>query len=211
MKAELLKTLTFATAMTLAGTAFAQETATDGATTEEPATDTATDAAPAAPALDMGTDTTTERQPGQTYVDEVFGDWERKCAHNPNGDDPCQIYQLLKDQNDNPVAEISMLRLPDGGQAAAGATVVVPLETLLTQQLTIAVDGGQSRRYEFRFCAQLGCIAQIGFTGAEIASFKAGVVAKATIVPAAAPDQKVELPVSLSGFTAAYDSLVPAN
>ena len=60
-----------------------------------------------------------------------------------------------------------------------------------------------------------GCVAQIGYTAQEIAAFKAGGQATLTVVPVAAPDQQVELPLSLAGFTAAFDSLeqpeVPAQ
>jgi invasion protein IalB len=49
--------------------------------------------------------------------------------------------------------------------------------------------------------AATGCFARIGFTSAEVAAFKAGVAATMTIVPAAAPDEKVALKVSLKGFT----------
>ena len=45
----------------------------------------------------------------------------------------------------NSVAEIAIVSLPDSGQAVAGATIVVPLETLLTEQLVMRVDGGQER------------------------------------------------------------------
>ncbi|MEC7670337.1 MAG: invasion associated locus B family protein, partial [Pseudomonadota bacterium] len=72
---------------------------------------------------------------------------------------------------------------------------------------TVQVDGGQAKRYDFAFCAQMGCVARVGFLPQDIASFKAGNVANVTIVPAAAPDQKVTVPMSLTGFTAAYDSL----
>ncbi len=211
MKVELLKPVTLATLIALAAPAFAQDdtTATDPAadatTTTDTTSETPTDGA--APELDMGTEVTAERQPGQTYVKEVIGDWELQCAHNPEGEDPCQLYQLLKDGAGNPVAEISFLRLPDGGQAMAGATVIAPLETLLQQQLTLSIDNGTARRYSFRFCGQQGCIAQIGFSPDEVAAFKAGNVAKAVIVPARAPDQKVELPISLIGFTKAFDAI----
>ncbi len=169
-----------------------------------------TEEAPAAqPVVDLGEPVDTTRQPGQTYVEKVTGDWERKCIALPEGqgDDPCQMYQLLKDSTGNAVAEISLGKLPQGAQAVAGATVVVPLETLLTQQLTISVDGTQGRRYPFRFCTQLGCVANIGFTADEIAGFKAGANAMISIVPAAAPDQRVNLTMSLTGFTASFDEL----
>lgn len=217
MKAELIKPLTLATLVALGTPALAQDetaAATDAeaaaAADAEAAVEAeapAEDAAPADTGLDMGTDVAAERQPGQVYVADVHGAWELRCAHNPAGEDPCQMYQLLKDSDDNAVAEINILRLPEGGPAAAGATFIAPLETLLTQQLTLAVDSGSPKRYAFRLCAQLGCMVQMGFTAEEIANMKAGAVATATIVPAIAPDQKVELPISLTGFTAAFDAL----
>ena len=219
MKAELMKTLPLAVLLALGTPALAQDTtadtSADAPVAEAPAADQPAQAdAPQQPAVDMGEAVDGTRQPGQTYVEDVVGDWERKCITLPEGqgDDPCQMYQLLKDETGNPVAEISLGKLPAGSQAVAGATVVVPLETLLTQQLTIAVDGGQGKRYPFRFCSQPGCVANIGFTADEIAGFKKGAKATVSIVPAAAPDQKVNLTMSLSGFTGAFDALiVPAG
>ena len=52
-----------------------------------------------------------------------------------------------------------------------------------------------------------GCIARIGFTGEEITQFKKGAKAVMTIVPAAAPDQKVNVEISLKGFTAGFESV----
>ncbi len=45
----------------------------------------------------------------------------------------------------------------------------------------------------------------------EIASFKKGATATFSISPFVAPDQKVNLPVSLKGFTAGYDAMTEAN
>ncbi|SPF76412.1 hypothetical protein ALP8811_01416 [Aliiroseovarius pelagivivens] len=199
MKIELIRSLSLVAALSLGTAAMAQNNS-EATTEDAPATQ---------PAVDLGEPVDGTRQPGQTYVEKVTGDWERKCITLPEGqgEDPCQMYQLLKDDTGNAVAEISLGKLPEGSQAVAGATVVAPLETLLTQQLTISVDGAQGRRYPFRFCTQLGCVANIGFTADEIAGFKAGAKATVSIVPAAAPDQRVNLTMSLSGFTASYDEL----
>ncbi len=110
-----------------------------------------------------------------------------------DGADPCQLYQLLKDGQGNSVAEISMFTLPAGQPAVAGATLITPLETLLTQQIGLQIDGGTAKRYPFTWCAAIGCIARVGFTQEEIDQFKKGAKAVVTIVPVAAPDQKVEL------------------
>ncbi|MFC7704970.1 invasion associated locus B family protein [Plastorhodobacter daqingensis] len=148
---------------------------------------------------------------GEAYTAETFGDWEMRCIRTPDDQDPCQLYQLLDDAEGNSVAEISLFALPAGQQAAAGATIVTPLETLLTQQITIQVDGAQAKRYPFTWCSPIGCVARVGFTQAEIDAFKRGNRATMTIVPVAAPDQQVALDVSLAGFTAGYDAVAASN
>jgi invasion protein IalB len=149
--------------------------------------------------------------PGSTYVKEVFGDWQMNCERTESGADPCELYQLLKDDQGNSVAEISLFGLPPGSQAVAGATIVTPLETLLTAQVTMRVDSSQAKRYPFTLCVVQGCVARVGFTQAEVDAFKRGNVATITIVPALAPDQQVPLTMSLKGFTAGFDAVNKAN
>ncbi|MEC7760711.1 MAG: invasion associated locus B family protein [Pseudomonadota bacterium] len=215
--ATILKPLGLAALIALGGAAYAQDTTEgDAAATETPATDEApaateapaTDEAPTSPDLDMGE--TTEQPQVETYVDEVFNDWQRECLRIPGneGPAPCQITQFLREEPDGaPVGKVSIGKLPDGNEATAGSMIIVPLGVLLTQQMTIGVDSAAPKRYPFRFCDPNGCVAQIGYTAEEIAAFKAGSEATLTVVPVAAPDQQVALPLSLSGFTAAYDSL----
>lgn len=145
---------------------------------------------------------------GQPYVREEHGDWALRCIKAPEGEaDPCQLYQLLTDDAGNAVAEFSIFPIAGDGQAKAGATIVVPLETLLTEPLEISVDGGQKRLYPYSFCNVAGCVARVGFTQADVDAFKAGAAGSMTLVPAAAPDQKVNLTISLSGFTAGMNAL----
>lgn len=155
--------------------------------------------------LSLGEDASAESQIGEPYTRETIGAWELRCIKVDTGEEPCQMYQLLDDGQGAPVAEVSLFRLPDGGKAVAGATVIVPLETALPQQMTIAVDGDKARRYPYAFCNPVGCYVRLGLTSADVAAFKRGKEARLTIVPALAPDQKVELSLSLDGFTASYD------
>lgn len=186
----------------------AAQTADDTATpeAEAPATDVEAQAEGAG-GLSLGEPVATEPQVGQPYVVETFTAWELRCVKAPEGEDPCQLYQLLRDEGGNAVAEFTIFPLPEGGQAAAGATVITPLETLLTAQLRLSVDGGQARRYPFAFCSTIGCFSRMGFTADEIAQFKAGSAATVAINPAAAPDETVDLSLSLSGFTAGFEAL----
>ncbi len=183
-------------------------------TAEAPATE---DAAPADAAsadnLALGQEIGAADGPGSTYSAATFEAWEQKCVRTETGVDPCQLYLLLKDKEGNSVAEFTMFNLPAGseGPAVAGATFIAPLETLLTAGMTLQIDEAKGKLYPFTFCAQIGCVARIGFTAEEIAAMKAGANAKITIVPFVAPDEKVELVLSLKGFTAGYDAVVAAN
>lgn len=209
---------TLAAFLALGGPALAQDTTTPPAAPAEsaapaqaaPAVPAPTDnAAPAPGQLSMGQ--TPSDGVGSTYISATHGDWALRCARAAEGKDPCQLYQLLKDAGGNNVAEFSLFALPAGQQAAAGATIITPLETLLTQQITLQIDNQQARRYPFGWCAPVGCIARIGFTQAEVDQMKKGAKATMTIVPVAAPDQKVNLNISLKGFTAGFDAVTAAN
>lgn len=201
-----LTALPFALALACANPAalFAQTTDAPATTEQETAPEPgATN--PIEDQLSLGEDADGEPEVGKPYTKEVIGSWEMRCIQDEEGNEPCQMYQLLDDGQGAPVAEISLFRLPDGGKAAAGATIVVPLETALPQQLTIAVDGGKARRYPYAFCNPVGCYVRLGLTPADVSAFKRGKEAIITIVPALAPEQQVKLNLSLDGFTASYD------
>jgi invasion protein IalB len=139
---------------------------------------------------------------------DKFGDWEVRCA--PDGKE-CFMYQLALDQQKNPVAEVSILKLPEAAEADAGVTVVTPLGTLLTAGVMLQVDGGERRQYPFAWCSQIGCFARFGLAKPSLDGMKRGKAGTITLVSVGAPQAPVTLALSLSGFTAAYDSLeVPA-
>jgi len=187
----------------LSGAAMAQETATQEETPNTVPTSEGD--------LSLGEDTSVP-QVGQTYVREVVQDWEIQCVKTETGEDePCQMYQLLQNEAGNPLAEVSLFKLPQGGQAVAGATVIVPLETALQAQLRIAVDGAQSKRYPYSLCNQIGCFARIGLTNSDLNGFKRGAKAVVTVVPFVAQDQQIQLEMSLNGFTASFDKTTVAR
>ncbi|MFV2002976.1 MAG: invasion associated locus B family protein [Paracoccaceae bacterium] len=149
-------------------------------------------------------------QVGKTYTREVHGDWELRCVRTEDARDPCQLYQLMRDAEGNSVAEITLFEFPAGQEAVAGATLAVPLGTLLTRQITIQVGAGAAKRYPFSWCATQGCYARIGLTDEDLATYKRGLTAKVIIVPFSAPNAPVELKLSLIGFTTGF-AAVRAN
>ncbi len=178
---------------------------TEAAQTEEGSDATAAEGAKEGAAAE-GQATAPKKQEDPTYVKETYGDWELKCFRTEGQEDPCQMFQLLKEDSGNPIAEFSLFRLKNGGKAVAGATIVVPLGTLLTEPLKITVDGGRAKTFSYSFCSMIGCYARIGLTAQDVAAFKNGANAVLEIIPAQAPDQKVDIKASLTGFTAAYEN-----
>ncbi|MEL6531975.1 MAG: invasion associated locus B family protein [Pseudomonadota bacterium] len=170
--------------------------------------DTAEEEAPDPLALSRGEPVGEEGGVGSTYILEEHGDWEIRCLVAPEGQtDPCQLYQLLVDETGNPTAEFNLFVLPEGDDVTAGATVVTPLDTLLSAQMRMRVDDGQTLRFPFSFCQPIGCFVRLGLSEDDVDVFKAGGEATITIVPLPAPDQTVDLTLSLSGFTAGMDAL----
>ncbi|WP_151717536.1 invasion associated locus B family protein [Gemmobacter serpentinus] len=206
-----------------AGAAVAQDSTTPAApaaeapAAEAPAVDATTPAAPgseapAAPApaaeAPAGAAAPAADGLGSVYLKGTEGDWQMRCIRvEADQIEPCQMYQLLKDKDGNSVAEVSLFPLPAGQQAVTGATISVPLETLLTANLTLQIDQSKPRVYPFTWCDRESCIARVGFTKEDLAALKAGNKGTLTIVPVIAPDQQVNLSLSLKGFTKSYDSM----
>lgn len=202
------KTTSTALALLLALTAPLAAQTTDQA----PAPEVAPVADPAAE-LAMGQELDTGNGLGSNYTAANFEAWEQRCVRTESGADPCQLYLLLKDKAGNSVAEFTMFNLPKGGEgpAVAGATFIAPLETLLTAGMMLQIDGGKPKAYPFTFCTQIGCVARIGLTAEEVTAMKSGASATIVIVPFVAPTEKVELAISLKGFTAGFDAVTAAN
>ena len=189
-----------------AGIATAQTaTETPAPAAEAPATPAEAPAAAAAPAAPA------EPQIGQPYAKETHGDWTLRCMKTETGADPCELYQLLKDAENSPVAEASVIPM-SGGKVEAVVTFVAPLETDLSVGLGLQVDAAHEARYPFMLCARVGCISRIGLEPAQLDPLKRGKTATVTVLPFGAPkEEMVKLPLSLSGFTAGMTALVEAN
>lgn len=190
--ASLIKPLVLGLALALGGTAWAQDSATS----------------------DEGASAPQGEQPAnarQTYLLEKFTDWEARCETTPNGKDTCHLYQMLREPNGNPVAEMIVFGAEPRENAVAFMTVITPLSTLLPPGLAISIDNSKPIRLPFSFCIQIGCFVRVPMAADSVAALKAGAKASIRIVPADAPDKPVDIPVSLSGFTAGFEAVNLAN
>lgn len=191
-------------ALLMAPVAFAQET-TSETTAEAAATDEtkSTEEFPVA-------DDLAQTEVGQGYLRETHEKWEVRCIKAPEGEkEECRLFNLLFDTEGNSIAQLDMQALPKGGKAVAGLDIATPLGSLLTAQVMMKIDAGKARRYPYTWCDTNGCYARFGMTAGEIASLKKGAKATVTIVSVAAPNDPLELDLSLKGFTAAWGAIAP--
>ena len=156
--------------------------------------------------LSLGKPLETLRKPGEIYLAGNKGDWNVRCVTgNPGEMDKCEIQQLIFLNEDTPIADVSIFKLPKGEIAIAAANVMVPLETLLTKKFRFAFSKETVKEFPFSFCNQNGCLVRMGLLEEDIEALKKGKSAGLVITHISSPDASIELDLSLNGFTAAFD------
>lgn len=204
---HLSRTLAIVAAIGLAAPIWAQ---TEGTTAPE--TTTAPDPAAAtetpAPSGVSVSERPAEAEEGiDGYLASEHGSWQVRCLQAQDGSDPCQMYQLVQDENGNSVADMLVLLPAEGEEAAAFIQISAPLASLLPAGIAVSVDGAAPKRLPYLWCTQRGCVTRAQLTAAELDGLKKGKAFSAVMVPAVAPDKQVTASFSLEGFTAAFDAL----
>ena len=152
----------------------------------------------------------TIREPGEIYLAGNKGDWNVRCVTaNPGEIDKCEIQQLLFLNENSPIADISIFKLPEGERAVAAANVMVPLETLLTKKFRFAFSEEAVKEFPYSFCNQNGCLVRMGLLEEDIEAMKKGSSSELSITHISSPDASINLSLSLNGFTAAFDIIRP--
>ncbi|MDG4648879.1 invasion associated locus B family protein [Roseibacterium sp. SDUM158017] len=158
----------------------------------------------------------TEPQPGEAYVAGSFTDWELRCiaAAEPGAPERCEMFQLLLDDEDNPVAVFRVnVPLALAEEQVAAAVIVTPIETLLAPGVRLRIDEGEVAGIPFTLCEPSGCLARIPLNENNVAAFRAGGDVFLEIFALVRGDVgeiggvPVPLTASLRGFTAAYEAL----
>ena len=160
--------------------------------------------------LSLGKPLETIREPGEIYLAGNKGDWNVRCiTGNPGEIDRCEIQQLIFLNENTPVADISIFKLPDGERAIAAANVMVPLETLLTKKFRFAFSEDSVKEFPYSFCNQNGCLVRMGLLEEDIEAMKKGSSSELSITHISSPEASINLSLSLTGFTAAFDVIRP--
>ena len=147
-------------------------------------------------------------QKTEPYIKERFENWSLKCIKPVNSIERCEANQIIFNQKQQPVAEISIIKLPKGQVAAAAATIIVPLETILSEGLVLAIQELEPKKYQFKFCNSLGCYSQIGLTDDEVEALKRKEKASIFLKHISSGDQQIVIPMSLDGFTKTFSNVI---
>ena len=148
-----------------------------------------------------------EPQKTEPYIKERFENWSLKCIKTVNSIERCEANQIIFNQKQQPVAEISIIKLPKGQVAAAAATIIVPLKTILSEGLVLAIQELEPKKYQFKFCNSLGCYSQIGLTNDEVEALKRKEKASIFLKHISSGDRQIVIPMSLDGFTKTFSNV----
>ena len=157
-----------------------------------------------AESLSIDDSMTGETQQAEPYIKERIKDWNLKCIEPIDSIERCEANQIIFNQKQQPVAEISIFKLPKGQIAAAAATIIVPLETALNEGLVLEMQDLEPKKYQFKFCNSIGCYSQIGLTIEELEALKSKGKASIFLKHLSSGDQQIVIPISLSGFTTTF-------
>lgn len=145
-----------------------------------------------------------QQQQQQNVERSQSGDWAIECVENAQAGRLCRMVQNVADpKNGKPLMEVVVAKPP--GAKNAILTLRAPLGVWLRPGLSLRIDGGKADKVNFEFCLKGGCLAQMRMSSGKINAMKRG--SKATVGMQNIRRQKLNLNISLRGFTAAYGKL----
>jgi invasion protein IalB len=140
-------------------------------------------------------------------VRETHKDWTVVCDTPEQFDrEICLIVQQknMKDSNE-PVIRIEIGYAPQTSDPLLLATVSTSLGLTLAHGLEMQIDESEPLRFAYGSCIAAGCIVAANINDEQIASLKRGSEAHFTFQDTRG--RRITVPISLSGFTAAFSAV----
>lgn len=128
--------------------------------------------------------------------------WFKLCEVDPRS--KAKLCTLNFNLIDNKGAAIAQARiLEQAGASQKGFSFALPPGLLIQPGMRIQIDGAKTGTAKFQLCSQRACFAEARFDKGFISNLKRGNEMKVIGINQAG--KQVEFPITLSGFTAAYD------
>ena len=150
----------------------------------------------------------TQPQGPNQVLKETHGDWEIHCLE---GTETCAMQQVGETADGRRAMLVTVQRLADvsaeGQPVPAALTVNTPVGVLIPYGVRVRVDQGNVASVPLLRCLPDSCAARAPLADEAVSEFKKGQTATFGFFL----QEEVLVPLSLSGFTAAYDSLTPVE
>lgn len=141
----------------------------------------------------------------QGAVRSTFGDWQIRCEMPAGAQaEQCAVYQNIVAE-DRPNMTLLVIALRTADKKSQLLRVVAPLGVLLPSGLGLRIDQADIGRAAFMRCINTGCIAEAVIDDKLAEQLRTG--QQATFIVFQTPEEGIGIPVSLSGFGQAFDSL----
>ncbi|GAB2718572.1 invasion associated locus B family protein [Halomonas garicola] len=139
---------------------------------------------------------------GPAMDTETFKDWDVNCPVN-SSEGNCAMTQMIEDASGEPVLRVVVGNPPQLDSAAM--TILTPLGVRLAAGLQLQVDSNEPVGMPYQVCLPQGCRADLPLPAELVSQLRGG--STATISMIDPDDQRVDLDVSLMGFTSAKQYL----
>lgn len=146
--------------------------------------------------------------PQSAPVTQQFQDWIVRCT-GPDGDPAraCEMVQQRLNGDGRPVLTTAVGKVPDNSNP--GMVMILPLGIALPPGVRLSIDGGAELPVRVERCEPRGCVVELLLEPDLLARLKSGREARALVhVYRENGLQRVGLPVSLLGFTAALNEVL---
>ena len=127
--------------------------------------------------------------------------WFKACTKQEDVD-ICNVQNMIVADSGQLITGVSLIELK-GKVNRKIFQITVPTGRMVPPGIGLQIDGGQTRKIEYMICLPDRCIGEVALTDDLVASFKRG--QQLTLTSVNFQNQQNPIPVSLQGFTAAFD------
>ncbi|MHB0777390.1 invasion associated locus B family protein [Halomonas sp. WWR20] len=147
-----------------------------------------------------------QQSPDDANIDtQRFQDWEVHCPSD-SGQGNCTMTQLVNHpQSDRPLMRVGLAYPPQVDTAVMA--FLLPLGVRLAPGLQLSIDNGEPIPFPYQICQQEGCRADIPVDSALLQRLRSGSTATLSLINP--QGKRMDLDISLMGFTAANDRITP--
>lgn len=137
----------------------------------------------------------------QSEINVKASGWYKICSDTEQGK-VCNVQFQVQTTTNQLITSLNLIEI-DGEQKRRIFRIVVPSARAIPPGVQITIDGKQASGIPYIFCRPQICVAEVGLNDALVKVFKAG--GGLDVVTVDFQDKPQPVPITLKGFTAAYD------